>query len=426
MHSKHLPLRLVFLCALAATMVLIAAGPSLATNGMNMISFGGQEAGMGGASLAVSDNAFATNNNPAGLTQIKNGSLDFGFSLLMPHLEHKDAFAGNVDGESNMFPLPMFAIAKRIGETPFVFGFGLFGQGGMGAEFENFTTMFGNKDQTYTNVGYLKATPTLAYQINDQLSVGVAFNVGYATMEMKMFPSTVVPPMPPMLPMGFAGFELQDIYSLGYGAKFGLQYKPNEQWTLALVYTTRSQLDFDHGKIKFAAGSGLGTYDASVSGFSWPQSVGVGVSVRPTEKLLLALDVTWYNWANAIDVVTINYKTPAGEQELPFQMHWKDQIAIAVGAAYDVNERLTLRAGYNYGQNPVPDANLSPLFPAITEHHVTAGLGYKFTENWQVNAAWEHAFENSVTYTNNGSFFGANAVERHSQDTVHLFFAYRF
>ena len=102
--------------------ILSLASISLATNGMNMISYGGQESGMGGASIGVSDNPMSMNNNPAGLTQIKNGELSVGMSLLMPNLKHKDSIsplgANDKSGESNVFPLPMLAYANRIGNGP--------------------------------------------------------------------------------------------------------------------------------------------------------------------------------------------------------------------------------------------------------------------------------------------------------------------
>lgn len=63
--------------------ILSLSGLSYATNGMNMISYGGQEAGMAGASLSVSNNPVAMNNNPAGLTAIHNADLILGLSLLM-------------------------------------------------------------------------------------------------------------------------------------------------------------------------------------------------------------------------------------------------------------------------------------------------------------------------------------------------------
>ncbi len=402
--------------ALVGGMVALAcsAGPALATNGMNMIAFGGQEAGMAGASLAVSDNPMATNNNPAGLTQVKTPELTAGLEVLMPNLQHQDMFTGSVDGESNYFLLPMAAYAQPLGNGPWRLGLGLFAQGGMGAEFKNLKTAFGTTDQTYTNVGYAKLAPSVAYQVTPDLSLGLALNLGYSTMEMKFFPNTVAPG-------AFYGMNLQDVYAFGYGLKAGAQYKLNPMTTLGLVYTSRSQMDFKHGSMTFA---GLGSYDAEVSGFNWPQSVGAGVALRPTSRWLLALDLTWVNWSEAMETVEIKTNSPLGTVKFP--MEWKDQYVVALGAAYKLTEAWTLRAGYNYASNPVPQENLSPLFPAITEHHVTLGLGYRINQAWSIDGAWEHAFEKIVTYTNTGAPFGPNAEESHEQNTVSLFATVRF
>ena len=191
--------------------------------------------------------------------------------------------------------------------------------------------------------------------------------------------------------------------------------------TLGLVYTSRSQLNFKHGTMTFP---GLGSYDAEVSGFNWPQSVGAGIAVRPTSRWLLALDLTWVNWSEAMETVEIKTSSPLGT--IKFPMDWKDQYVIAIGAAYKLTDDWTLRAGYNYGSNPAPQEDLSSLFPAITEHHVTLGVGYRINQAWSVDGAWEHAFKNSVTYTNTGAPFGPNAEESHDQNNVSLFATVRF
>lgn len=399
-----------------AMALLVLPGAALATNGMNMISYGGQEAGMAGASLGVSDNAMAMNNNPAGLTQIKGKELIVGLSLLMPVLSHSDAMNGSVDGETAYFPLPTLAYAQRLGSTGLVLGLGVFAQGGMGADFKNLTTAFGSVDGTYTNVRYLKLSPSIAYQINDQISVGLALNIGYADMEMRFFPNTMVPGV-------FAGMSLDRVYSFGYGAKLGAMFKPNDMISLGLTYTTKSSLTFEHGNMSFA---GMGSFEAKVEGFNWPSSIGFGVAVRPTKRLLIAFDVTYMQWSNAIDQVVITTNAPAPMNRVVFDMGWEDQWVFAIGAAYDVTDKLTLRAGYNYGKNPVPAANLSPLFPAIVEHHVTLGLGYRFSKTIKLDVAFEHAFNNSVTYNNANTPFGPGAEESHSQNTIHMFLTFNF
>jgi long-chain fatty acid transport protein len=402
--------------AISLALGLALAAPAWATNGMNMISYGGQEAGMAGASLGVSDNAMAMNNNPAGLAQIKDQEITLGLSALMPNLEHKDMFHNDVDGEKNIFLLPTVAYAYHPKGSPLTFGLGLFGQGGMGAEFKNLNTAFGTKDETYTNVAYAKVTPSLAYQVNEKLSLGAALNIGYSSMDMKFFPNTVMPGM-------FYGMNLENVYGFGYGVKVGAQYKATEQVTLGLVYTSKSSLDFKHGDMTFA---GVGKYSAEVEGFNWPQSVGAGVGYRPTDKWLFALDVTWYDWKNAMNTVDIKTNAPGPLSDVRFDMNWKEQIVVAVGAAYKLTDVWTLRAGYNYGNNPVPAENLSPLFPAITEHHLTVGAGYKFNQSWSLDAAWEHAFGKSLTYTNTGTPFGSNAEEVHDQNTIAMFLTCKF
>jgi len=37
--------------------------------------------------------------------------------------------------------------------------------------------------------------------------------------------------------------------------------------------------------------------------------------------------------------------------------------------------------------------------PAITEHHITLGLGYEFTKNFGIDLAYEHAFNKKVRAT---------------------------
>jgi len=414
----------------AIVFVFLMASISYATNGMNMISYGGQESGMAGASLGVSDNPMAMNNNPAGLTQIKDSELIVGISLLMPNLKHMDSVSplgsNDKNGENKVFPLPTLAYAKRIPNSKVVLGIGIFAQGGMGADFKDLKTAFGTKDRTYTNVRYAKITPTIAYQFTDRLSGGVALNVGYSDVEMEFFPDTFFPGGDGIPP--FAGMDLEDEYAFGYGAKIGLMYKISEDVNIGLVYTTRSELNYDNGKMEFRGPAPIGgKYDAEMEGFTWPASLGAGIGIRPTERLLLAADITWVNWSDAIETVKIktDSKVP-GMRVIPFKMDWEDQVVVAIGSAYKSSDNLTLRIGYNYGKNPVPAKTLSPLFPAIVEHHLTVGFGYKIGEKINLDGAWEHGFNKSVKYYNRDAPFGPGAKEEHYQNTVHLYLTYKF
>ena len=69
---------------LLALLLLFSPTLALATNGMNMIGYGAVSSGMGGADLAIVDNASAMNINPAGICECATPELSFGLSLLMP------------------------------------------------------------------------------------------------------------------------------------------------------------------------------------------------------------------------------------------------------------------------------------------------------------------------------------------------------
>jgi long-chain fatty acid transport protein len=64
---------------------------------------------------------------------------------------------------------------------------------------------------------------------------------------------------------------------------------------------------------------------------------------------------------------------------------WRDVTAIKTGIAYDVTKQLTLRVGYNYSTQPIPENQtyFNVLAPAVVQHHVTAGF------TWHVNNSIE-------------------------------------
>ena len=254
--------------------------------------------------------------------------------------------------------------------------------------------------------------------------MGATLFAGYATIDYDFFPS---------LPQGQ---HVTDLSTFTFAGRLGVSYQINKQWAVGATYTSESALDFSDGEMDVNFGPmGTVTYrDVTMDDFTWPQQVEFGVSFRPTDKLLLAFDVSWINWSSAIETVTVNANNPNAplpaylqELQVPFIMNWEDQWVFALGAQYKIDDNWTVRAGYNYGQNPVPDETINPLFPANVEHHLTAGFTYTYS-NWDFDFAYEHAFANSQTNTGAPSLtnpFAGVEVE-HSQNTLHFMVSYRF
>jgi long-chain fatty acid transport protein len=99
--------------------------------------------------------------------------------------------------------------------------------------------------------------------------------------------------------------------------------------------------------------------------------------------------------------------------------NWKNQTALQVGLAYKTNEALTLRAGANISKNPIPDAYMNALFPAIVENHYTVGAGYAFTNQSSMDISFAYAPE--VEATN-----GSGITVTHYQTNGQVMYSYRF
>src|SRR5210317_2008031 len=139
---------------IGASLALFAVAPALATNGMYMVGYGAETIGRGGANLAISDRTLALNFNPAGISQLQGNHATLNLAVLNPSLEYENMLNGTVESESAYFPMPAFTYVRGSKDSPWSWGVGLIGIGGMGAHFKGLNTPFGTVDETFTEVSF--------------------------------------------------------------------------------------------------------------------------------------------------------------------------------------------------------------------------------------------------------------------------------
>jgi len=373
------------LAATLAAVGLAVPGAAMATNGMIMEGYGPIAAGMGGASMAYDNGSAALANNPATLGLMAEGNrLDVMLGFVGPDV---DTPMGS--SEADAFYMPAIGYVTKQGRL--AYGAGIYGQGGMGTE-------YGYGDMAQVSVG--RVIFPVAYAVTDRLNVGGSVDFVWAGMD---------------LVVGMAGINFKDDsdftgeakgYSLA--AKLGFTYKFNDAFTVGGVYQTAGNLpDLKDGGYR-------------VKGFDMPPIVALGLAWQANERLMVAADVKDVMWGSSMNTVTID--TPAG-YAVPFQQDWDDQIVLALGLSYKFNDAFTGRIGYNYGKNPIPDENVSFLWPAIMENHYTAGFGYAFNKQSEVNFGLSYAPEVSVT--GSGPMNSGMTIE-HSQVNWQLMYSYKF
>jgi long-chain fatty acid transport protein len=418
--------RAAFLAVLAS---LVIASPAHATNGMRMIGFGPVQDSMGGVGVGATLDACSLLSNPAGIADLGQ-RLDAGGAFFKPSVKYSatGAAPGQIvahDGEtldSNRggSPIPALAYVHPVTDQLSA-GVGVFGVAGMGVDYA------ANLYQGVTFTSYLQArfTPGFAYKVNEMLSLGATANVMAAQMKYNV--------------AGGFGQALHDTAtSFGIGGTFGAKFTPVKMVSFGAAYETKSTFqDFSFNVLggrpnpqaqvpgqpaTFGAGTDKLTFDQ-------PQSFTFGTAVTPLEGLLLAADVQWINWSQTMGKNLPKYSSDTSVTGArPFDMNWSDQWVFKLGAQVAATRALTVRAGYNYGKTPL-DANRAfenLAFPAVSEHHITGGLGYAVGDRLALNLTGIYSPKAKLQGSNvSEQFITAYSTEM-SQFEIDLGLAYRF
>ena len=384
MHRKRI-------AACIAAMGAFVPGLALATNGMIMEGYGPIATAMGGAAMAYDNGTAALANNPATLGLMADGRrIDVMAGYVGPDVSTAPGIGAS---SADAFYMPAFGFVKKQGE--FAYGVGIYGQGGMGTE-------YATGDMAQVGVG--RVIFPLAWQASPRLNLGGSVDVVWAGMDLAV----------PLFGINFQDGSDFTGKAKGYSlaAKLGFTYRLNDALTVGGVYQTAGNLpDLEGGGYK-------------VIGFDMPAMAGLGFAWQASERLMVAADIKQVLWNDSMDTVTI--RNPLGVA-FPFQQDWDNQTVIALGLAYKFSDALTGRVGYNHGKNPIPDQFVSYLWPAIVEDHYTAGFGYAFDKQSQVNFSLSYVPEVSVTGTGPLPPFGNGGMTiEHSQVNWQLTYSYTF
>jgi len=481
MQSKSSSLRHLA-TAVAALAALLAAPALRATNGMDLEGYGPVATALGGASMAYDNGTAAVINNPATLGLMTDPArLDLALGVLGPDITATSpASANNVFGvapnqsaksSATAFYMPALGYARRSGD--FVYGLGVFGQGGMGCEYDANSWRglgFGLKNRSEVSVG--RVILPLAYKVNDRWLIGATADFVWAGMDVQMAMSgaqffdlvmptsqqfgrasgtivqsfgQVLQTMPAGTSVDYAYFNFSNgspftgaARSYGYGAKVGVVYTPSKEIRFGLVYhtpTSLSDMKADGKTMSFQLNvPGMGHVPQSLTGdyrvidFQWPALLAGGLAWYPANRWMVVADLREVFWRNVMSQFHMSFTASNATANGPFAgqnldavlfQDWDNQTVVELGAAYEASDSLTLRVGANFSNDPVPNQYLNCLFPAIVKDHLTAGLGWKLDEHSSFDASFTYGF--GVTVTN-----GTGATISHKQTNAQLMYSYRF
>lgn len=406
--------KLLRLTPLAA---LLAAGSAFATDGYFPIGYGMKAMGMGGASVAMSDDAFAGANNPAAAAWAGN-RVEGGLSAFMPKrgMSRSGGMVdAAVDSGSNLFLVPEIGFNKAVNDKLGV-GITVYGNGGMNTNYDGGQLNCGQgpanvlcgSGRLGMDLMQLIVAPTVAYKVNDQHSFGVSPLLVY--QQFKAFGLQAFSPMSQdpshLTDQGYS-------HSTGVGVRLGYMGKLSDSVSVGASYSPKIKMGkFDKYAGLFAGG---GSFDI-------PENYALGLSFKVTPKVLLALDYERINYAGVPSIANpSNVMAPLGSSGGP-GFGWLDVNVWKLGVQWEAMPGLTLRAGYNRTDNPVQsrDVSFNIIAPGVVTTHFTLGGTYALSPTMDLTVAYMHAQNNSVTGASmfNAQMPAGNETIRMYQDSL--------
>jgi long-chain fatty acid transport protein len=382
--------------------LLLAPYKADASNGIQTISSGPIQIGLGGAGVAKPMDTNAIRNNPAGLGAVANQA-DLSFNVAFTHSRMGSALApaGNpnavsVNGDEDPAFLPQASLATHVLSDKFTLGLGAIPTAGFRVDFPisrlnpAITNNLYDRSGEYVNY---KVIPSAAYQIMDNLSIGVGLDINVALFHTDS--GTLALGAPETF-----GLSHTD-QALGIGARIGLTYAPIDMLQIGAMYVTPQFFNT------------FGRYlDLIPGGLNLPQEVQFGLAVMPFKGATLLTDFKWMDWSSGF----------MGSSLAQGGLHWRDQFVFACGFQYDFDPHfgfpLILRTGYNFGRSPITPENAfrNLLIPAVIQHHVTAGLGMEVSDHIALNGYYVHEFRNTVTDNGTGQVIGTGSFISNQAD----------
>lgn len=407
---------------------------AFATDGYFSHGYGMIAKGMGGAATAMAEDTFGGANNPASMVWVGN-RIDLGADIFSPNRSASrigsaggtGAMDGNVDSGMNYFLIPEFGYNRMI-NPDLSAGITVYGNGGMntsyaGGQIAANTCYLGAPASNLlcgsgtlgVNLMQLIIAPTAAYRINDSHAVGISPLFGY-----QKFKATGLDAFQQISssPGNLTNQGDSDDAS-GWGVRVGWQGRITPKLTLGAAYSSKIDMS------KFNKYKGL---FAEQGDFDIPENYNLGLAFQAMPNLTVALDYQRINYSSVMAISNSSQTlgcipTPpvgsgvgngclGGSNGIGFG--WSDINVWKLGVAYKMDDKVTLRAGYNHTDNPIKSADVTfnILAPGVVTDHVTLGLSYAVSKSSDLTISYMHAFENSVSGPPNPVYFNVGGTDK--------------
>ncbi len=346
---------------------------------------------------------------------------------------------GNDGGDAGGWNFVPSAYASMPINDKLAIGLGVNAPFGLKLEYDD--GWIGRFQALRSEIQTINVNPTLAYRVNDVVTLGVGVN--YQTIQAELTNSVnysaviaqglqqlvaagqLAPQAVPAIVAQNAGLEGHarvrgDDHAWGYnlgimldfdtGTRIGLSYRSS------MDYKVSGSANFQPPLVTQATGAAIVAAASGLNGalengaahvdLELPDSALLSARQQIGDFELLA-DVAWTGWSSVQELRVVR-DTGATISVTP--EHWRDTWRFALGGTYAVSPTLKLRAGLAYDESAVPDTTRTPRLPDVSRKWVAIGARWESNEALAFDVGYAHLFSSDVPLDQDGGNANANAL----------------
>ncbi|UCV05332.1 OmpP1/FadL family transporter [Dechloromonas denitrificans] len=407
MHKVITPRLIPVLVAVAFSGGATASGFQLLEQ--NASGLGNSYAG----SAAVAENASTVFYNPAGMTQLKQIEVSGGLTAIKTSFDFTNegssvgslANTGNGNNGGGIGYVPNGFLSWGITKDLFV-GLGVGAPFGLRTKYDD--QWIGAAQSTHFDVKTININPSIAYRVNDVVSIGGGLNWQRIEADYRRLVSVVgaaggtTSPLKLTLEDDSWGWNIGALFKVAPSTKVGVSYRSK------IKYETTGKIDIS---------GPLRTYSADAKAdITLPDTFILSLTHAVSDRLELLGDVSWTGWSSIpkIDIIrasaTQNGAAAAGTTAQVLDSDFRDTWRVAVGANYKLNNDFMLRAGVAYDQSPVkgPSTRLVSL-PDNNRTWFSLGAQWKASNSMTFDLGGAYLYVKDAKIDNNQITTGATS-----------------
>lgn len=401
---------------LATAMLLAAGGANAAAFQLAEVSTSGLGRAYAGEA-AIADNASVVATNPALMSLFKTAQ----FSTGGVYIDSRINMNGNVDAavkslamsftksgsasQRNVVPgafVPNLYFVAPVNDK-FALGAGMNVNFGLKSEYDDSydAGVFGGK----TDLSAINLNLSGAYRVTEGLSLGLGVNAVYAKAQVERNAGIIVDSVKDQqvqralkqvnsrtkIPNYLTSKDksvvsLQDRAAWGFGWNAGVMYQFNEANRIGLAYHSKVDIDFTD---RTASSLGKNDIVAGKTGnltFTLPDYLELSGFHQLTDKLAVHYSYKYTHWSR---LTKLHASYENGEKAFDKELQYSNNSRVALGASYNLYEKLTLRAGIAYDQ-AASRHQRSAAIPDTDRTWYSLGATYKFTPNLSVDLGYAY------------------------------------